>query len=231
MSGDDLELGVAWQQHVSSSAAGRRWFDSVLARHHETHRHYHGVRHVRWVVRHVLELVEQHHVHDVGAIVAAAFFHDAIYQPARRDNESASAILATNALAELGWDSDRIHRVAALIKATAIEATAMHSSTDLDTSVLLAADLAVLAVGPSAYADYMRGVRQEYSSVSDDDWRTGRADVLRAFLARGHIYEPALGLATWERRARANIAAELAGLAIEGLRGGESHERDAEPAP
>ncbi len=231
MNGDDLELGVAWQQHVSSSAAGLLWFDSVLGRHREPHRHYHVVRHVRWVVRHVLELVGQCDVHDVGAIVAAAFFHDAIYLPGKSDNESASAALAAEALEQLGWASDRIDRVAAMIKATAIEATAIHSSTDVDTSVLLAADLGILAADPSGYAGYLRGVRREYSAVGDDDWRTGRAGVLRSFVARDHIYEPAIGLTSWERRARANIAAELAGLVDEGLRSGELHEHDAEPGP
>ncbi len=241
MNGDELELGVAWQQHVSSSAAGLLWFDSVLGRHREPHRHYHVVRHVRWVVRHALELVGQCDVHDVGAIVAAAFFHDAIYLPGDSDNESASAALAAEALEQLGWASDRIDRVAALIKATgikatgikatAIEATAIHSSTDVDTSVLLAADLGILAAEPSGYADYVRGVRREYSAVGDDDWRTGRAAVLRSFVARDHIYEPAIGLTSWERRARANIAAELAGLVGEGLRSGELHEHDAEPGP
>lgn len=207
MTDDDLELSVAWRQHLGTSAVAGDWFDVVMARHRETHRHYHNVRHVRWVVRHVIELDGAGHVDDTGAVVAAAFFHDVVYDPVARDNESVSARLATRALTDLGWADDRSARVGAMI-----EATATHVATDNDEAALIAADLAVLAAEPGPYGDYTRAVRREYDHVSDDDWRTGRASVLRSFLDRDHIFEPSLGIERWERRARANITSELAVL-------------------
>ena len=237
MHGDDLELRVAWLQHVSSSPAGIRSFDNVLARHRQSHRRYHGVRHLRWVVRHALELIEalrasQTGVSDADVIVAAAFFHDVVYDASRSDNEAASARLAMQSLIELGWESDRVDRVASIILATATHAS---QPGDLDVAVLLAADLAVLAAEPSAYDDYVRGVRREYAHVNDADWHTGRSGLLRGLLQREHIYDPGLGLDQWELRARANIAAELAGLTAgtneTAVSGDESRGHDAEPAP
>lgn len=65
--------------------------DRLLARHRERHRRYHGVAHVAWVVRHIDELASDELVRDHGAVIAAAFYHDAVYEPAHRANERASA--------------------------------------------------------------------------------------------------------------------------------------------
>ena len=207
----ELELRVAWEAHVVGDTA---WFDRVLDLHREPHRRYHGVGHVGWVVRHVLDLAARHaaRVADLGAVVAAAFFHDAVYDPTRSDNEAVSAALARRALDELGWPTERAGAVAGLILATAGHTAVSDPGGSLDTAVLLAADLAVLAAEPASYAEYVTGVRAEYAHVGDADWAAGRGRVLTGLIARPAIYDPALELATWERRARGNIAAELSGL-------------------
>lgn len=208
---NELELRLAWERHVAPAGAA---FEALVDRHREPHRRYHGVKHVHWVVRHATRLGEQHaaRVADLGAVVAAAFFHDAVYDPTRHDNEEASAGLAERSLAELGWATDRCDDVAELVRATAGHAASTEPGAALDTAVLLAADLAVLAADPAGYAEYVAGVRAEYAHVSDAAWRVGRAAVLRGFVERPAIFEPQLDLAAWEHRARGNLAAELAGL-------------------
>lgn len=206
MTTSQLETRLAWQQHLGDTAAARRWYDSVTARYREPHRAYHDDRHLRWVVRHVEALASDRELADHGAVVAAAFFHDVIYDPARPDNEAASARLAGSALTELGWTPERATLVGAMI-----EDTARHDVADVtvDRAVLFAADLAVLAASPGSYADYARNVRREYAHVDDRDWVTGRGAVLRSFLARPAIYAPCLALHDWEQRARGNLTAEL----------------------
>ena len=83
---------------------------------------------------------------------------------------------------------------------------------DRGREVLIAADLAVLAAEPAAYGDYVRNVRREYGHLDDTEWRVGRTAFTEAMLERSHIFPPALGLDRWERRARANLTAELAAL-------------------
>lgn len=196
---------AAWQGHVGSDTD---LLDRVIARHREKHRRYHGGSHLTWVVRHVLDLGSFEQVDDLAAVVAAAFYHDAIYEPASPANERASARLARRDLSELGWDEDRTRRVSAMIEATATHA----DPPDLDTAVLFDADLAVLGAGPTAYRDYVTGVRHEYRHVDDDAWRTGRATVLQEFLDRPTIYATGTAVERWEHRARANLAAELVTL-------------------
>jgi predicted metal-dependent HD superfamily phosphohydrolase len=208
MSEPDLELEVAWQQHVSPD---RRPLDGLLARHREKHRRYHVATHVAWVIRHVHDLAGSEPVDDLDAIVAAAFYHDAIYEPTYPANERASARLARRDLSSLGWTDTRCDRVAMMIEATE-HGTGSSIDPTGDTAVFLDADLAVLGSDPAGYATYATGVRAEYRHLDDDEWRTGRTSVLRGLLERPTIFITDTGCEHWEQRARANIAAELARL-------------------
>jgi len=208
MSERDLELEVAWQQHVSPDLA---LLDRVLARHREKHRRYHTATHVAWVIRHAVELAEAEPVGRLDEIVAAAFYHDAVYEAAYPANERASARLARRDLAAIGWNDDAVERVGSMIEATEHGAAAP-ADVDGDTAILLDADLAILGADPAGYSAYVAGVRSEYRHVDDDDWRVGRAAVLEGFLDRPAIYLTPAGRDRWEARARANLAAELADL-------------------
>ena len=208
MSDRELELEVAWQRHVTTD---RTLLDRLLARHREKHRRYHTAAHVAWVIRHVDELASVEPIDHLDEVVAAAFYHDAVYEPTYPANERASARLARRDLTSIGWDADAVERVASMIEATEHGATGAGGATG-DTAVLLDADLAILGADPAGYSTYVTGVRAEYRHVTDDEWRTGRAAVLEEFLDRPTIYSTPTARERWETRARANLAAELAGL-------------------
>ena len=205
MSDRELELEVAWQRHVTTD---RTLLDRLLARHREKHRRYHTAAHVAWVIRHVDELAPVEPIEHLDEVIAAAFYHDAVYEPTYPANERASARLARRDLASVGWDADAVERVVSMIEATE------HGVTDAegDTAVLLDADLAILGADPAGYSTYVTGGRAEYRHVADDEWRSGRAAVLEGFLDRPTIYSTPTARDRWETRARANLAAELAGL-------------------
>jgi predicted metal-dependent HD superfamily phosphohydrolase len=205
---DEVELRTAWTVAVGDDAAALAALDAVVARHREPHRRYHGVRHVTWVVRHVRELAAELPTDDPDAIVVAAFYHDAVYDPRVTDNEEQSALLAERVLTNLGWSEDRRRRVGDLVRATAAHAP----TDDRDTAVLLDADLAVLGSEPAAYQAYVTGVRTEYAHVDADAWRTGRSQVLRDLLDRDPLYATAPARRRWASRAAANMTAELASL-------------------
>lgn len=181
---------------------------ALVRRHRERHRRYHTLEHVLAVVRHVDELARSEPVDDLGAVVAAAWFHDAVYEPRSPANERASARLARRDLAKLGWPVERADIVGEMI-----EGTSHHTDpADTGTAVLFDADLAILGAEPDTYSAYVGNVRAEYSHVDDDSWRTGRADVLDALLGRDRIYATTTGFERWESAARTNMGNELDAL-------------------
>ncbi len=183
-------------------------FDRLVVRHREDHRRYHTIGHVDAVVGWIDDLAGDEVVDDLGAVVAAGLYHDAIYEPESTANERASARLAVRDLSSLGWSHDRRERVWSMI-----EGTADHlDPVDTDSAVLFDADLAILGAEPAVYESYVASVRAEYRHVSDDDWKVGRAAVLRSFLERPTIFATETGRRRWESAARSNLSIEIDAL-------------------
>jgi predicted metal-dependent HD superfamily phosphohydrolase len=214
-----------WVRHLRrlAPAADRERVMAVgrdlLDRYGEPQRAYHDRRHLAEVLAGVALLAE--HAHDLSVAVAAAWWHDAVYEvpvltsaptsSAAPDvsTEEASARLAEVTLAKLGTHDERLTRVGALIRMTAAHDP---SPLDPDAEVLSDADLSVLASPPNRYATYVADVRREYAAVPDDLFRLGRAAILRSLMEGDRIFRTPSAHERWEADARANIAAELRGL-------------------
>ena len=204
---DDLVAG--WRAIVGWSDAGDRAMSELAGRYAEPHRRYHGVEHLVQVVRRVNELLPAEYDHPlrvgIDAIVLAAWFHDAVYDPRADDNERRSADLGDTVLRMLGLPEHTLAAVDRLVMATRD-----HRPSSLDEAILLDADLAVLGAASDVYATYVRHVRAEFAHVSDDDWRVGRAPVLRHLLS-APIFVTATA-AHANDQAVENLGAELIGL-------------------
>jgi predicted metal-dependent HD superfamily phosphohydrolase len=185
----------------------------LLRRYAEPHRHYHTVQHLTAVLEHVDELAGE--AADADAVRLAAWFHDAVYDPSRGDNEERSARLAERTLADAGLPSATIAEVARLVRLTAAHDPA---EGDRNGAVLCDADLAILAAPPEDYAAYAAAVREEYAAVPDEAFRTGRAAVLRNLLDLPALFRTAPARERWERAARHNLRTEL--MLLEGASGG-----------
>jgi predicted metal-dependent HD superfamily phosphohydrolase len=200
----------AWRRIVPASASpgalGRAGED-LLGCWREPQRHYHTTAHLFDVLR----VVDEHsgRAADPIAVTIAAWFHDAVYDPHRVDNEEASALLAEAVLPSLGLSSARIAEVARLVRLTA---THDPVPGDRNGGLLSDADLAILAAGPVAYQAYTRAVRAEYAFVPDAAFATGRAEVLHHLLALPHLFHTPVLRDRWEDAARHNISNELSSL-------------------
>ncbi|MEU8306564.1 metal-dependent phosphohydrolase [Actinomadura sp. NPDC048955] len=173
-------------------------------RYGEPHRRYHTRAHLTAVLDLVDELAG--HAEDADAVRMAAWFHDAVYDPERADNEERSARLAARMLADTDLPEAAVARVVRLVELTATHAP---EEGDRDGQVLCDADLAVLGAEPEDYAAYAAAVREEYAFVPDELFRAGRAEVLSGLLALPRLFHTPAARERFEERARANMRTEL----------------------
>ena len=175
----------------------------LAACHTEPHRHYHTMEHITAVLGHLQDL---HAATPIAKL--AAFFHDAVYEPTRSDNEAQSAELAREVLRAV--DRPEADDVAAIVLATAKHELPLNGPRE--TAAFLDADLAILAARPDVYDAYTVNVRAEYSHVADDDFRNGRRAILEGFLQRDQLFFTTIGQARFEVAARANLRREITSL-------------------
>lgn len=179
----------------------------LLARYREPWRRYHDLDHLEDVLAAVS--VVHDGVADIVAVELAAWFHDAVYDVHRHDNEDLSAQLAEGTLPGTGLDPALVAEVARLVRVTRTHDPAPD---DANGAVLCDADLAVLGSDPARYVSYVAKVRAEYAHVDDDAFATGRAQVVRQLLGLPRLFRTTVGRQRWEATARANLHAELAAL-------------------
>jgi len=202
-----VDLMREWMRLLTASAstgdvagAGSRLIEAYA----EPHRRYHDVRHLREVLGHIDNLAPA--AQDADLVRLAAWFHDAVYDPTRADNEDASAQVAALTLAALGVPTPRHTAVARLVRLTATHDPGVG---DDDGAVLCDADLAILGSDAVRYAEYCADVRAEYVAVPDEAFAVGRAEVLRRLLAREPLFRTPPARSRWEAQARDNMSLEL----------------------
>ncbi|MFC6153125.1 hypothetical protein [Nocardioides yefusunii] len=188
---------------LAESSTGLALGEALLDAWSQAQRGYHDLQHLAEVLDRLDDL-HPHTGHDARVTALAAWFHDAVYDAAR-DPEGRSADWARTALTGLVTDVE-VEEVARLVLLTREHSPAPE---DVDGIALCDADLAILAAAPERYEAYVAGVRQEYASVPDELFAQGRAEVLRHFLGREHVFASAAARSAWEADARRNATDEL----------------------
>jgi predicted metal-dependent HD superfamily phosphohydrolase len=202
------DLTLAWEQVITRHTADPAALETgrtVIASWEEPHRHYHTVGHLCDVLARLEELAD--YASEPDAVRLAAWYHDVVYS-GTHDDEERSAQRAEKDLAALEVDPAFVAEVARLVRLTV---THRPAPDDRNGQVLCDADLGVLGVEPARYQANTAAVRAEYTHVSDDEFRAGRARVIRDLLAGPLFYTPE-ARSHWEAQARANLTHELAML-------------------
>ncbi|MDX6308541.1 MAG: hypothetical protein QOI06_1587 [Nocardioidaceae bacterium] len=180
--------------------------DLLVARYDHPTRAYHDVRHLSEVLAGI-DLLRPESA-DPEVVDLAGWFHDAVYDLRRSDNEAASADLARSLLTPY-LEPSVVDEVARLVVLTRDHEV---TSGDPNAAVLCDADLAILAGSRDRYDDYAARNRLEYAHLPDETFSAGRSAVLRRLLDRPNLFHTAYGVEHWERAARANLQRELTHL-------------------
>jgi predicted metal-dependent HD superfamily phosphohydrolase len=205
----DLE---AWQRMWDALGAthiDRGLFNRLLAAYSEGQRHYHTLQHLRECLAHCEAAASL--ARRPAEVELALWFHDAVYDPRRTDNEERSAEWAARSVRAAGCAEEVAQRVEALVLATRSHEAAVDA--DADTRLLLDVDLAILGAAPARFAQYGQQIRAEYAHVPPAEFAARRRRILAGFLARPRLYATDAFHDALEARARDNLRRAIEAVA------------------
>jgi len=175
-------------------------FEALADRYSEPHRAYHTLQHIAECLGHLKSV---RNVPPAAAI--ALWFHDAIYDPQRNDNEERSAAWAKTVLGK-GALADQVEKM--------ILATKQGVPTiDVFERTVADIDLAILAAPEPRYSEYEAQLRREYAYLDDAAYRAGRFTLLRSFSDRVYLFGSP-EFRNLETRARKNIERSINALIV-----------------
>ncbi len=182
---EEIRLDELWYQSWRSLGThddGQATLELLLSMHNDPARRVHAAQHLldcfaklkRWHQ-------ETQHFHQVAL---AIWFHDALFDPQRHDNEARSARLASDRLSAAKVAPETVQRVRELI----ISSRPGEQLNTREARLLHDIDRAVFGASSESYNRYERNLRHENSHIGDFIYRRKRIEQLQALLTRSQLY-------------------------------------------
>lgn len=193
-------------QYCTDKALLETTFDDLLELYNSKNRVYHDVTHVISLLKRWEE--SKLNINDDDVVYLAIWFHDAIFNTWKSDNEEKSAELAKAFLDKTCFPPSRIEKVVNYILATKTH----DSDGSNDLNYFLDIDLSILGSEETIYDIYTKQISDEYSFYPSFLYNRGRRKVLNSFLEKEFIYKTEEYRSKLEEQARINISRELESL-------------------
>ncbi len=193
-----------WRGIQQISTGGHQRYEQLVALYSEPHRAYHNLAHIAHCLR---ELNECEYPY-AEELAFAIWYHDAIYDPRAHDNEKRSLELANEVMS---WGSF-LRRTGGMVSHMIMSTKHDGEPVDDGCKTMADIDLAILGQPPSEFDIYERQIREEYSWVDDEDFRTGRLKLLTSFANRQSVYFTEHFQKKYEAQARSNLEHSIARL-------------------
>ncbi len=184
------KLGVEVQQTA---------LEELIQAYSSTGRFYHNLAHIVDCIS-IFDRTKSLAAHP-EEVELAIWFHDAIYDTRREDNEQKSAAWAGKVICQSGLGIDVAERVSEAILATRHPAEVQGT----DARLMADVDLSIFGAEPDIFWRYEEGIRKEYAWVPEDLFRHKRAEILRGFISRPYIYYHQPYREAFEAKARVHL--------------------------
>jgi predicted metal-dependent HD superfamily phosphohydrolase len=194
-----------WQK-LNVQTVSQDVFDELISAYSAPNRFYHNLTHIEDCLSpfdQVTFLAAHPEEVELGI-----WFHDAVYDTKRDDNEQKSAEWAESVISKAGLRKEIAQRVSHSILATRHDL----EITDTDAQVLVDVDLSILGKDPDIFWRYEENIRKEYAWVPEDLFRQKRVEILLGFLDRQYIYYHEEYRHMFEDGARVNLEEAIARL-------------------
>lgn len=184
----------------TADAVLMRWNELKKAYSH-TSRYYHNLKHVEEMI--ACFQAYKNELQFPDEVLYAIFYHDYIYNSARKDNELKSAEFAVKILPEATTVNKKV--VFDLIMATKNH----QSKSTEDEKWLIDFDLKILSKDWEDYTAYFQQIRKEYGIYPDFLYNPGRKKAMQHFLEHEYIFQTETFRNTYEQQAKKNIQKEV----------------------
>lgn len=181
-------------------------FIKILDYYNQNGHFYHNLSHIENFLRICLPHLAD--CEDYGEFILAVFYHDAVYESLRTDNEEKSAQLARTDLKDLGLDKNIRIRIMDLIRRTANH-TVRYKNDSFEMQLFLDGDIAILGSDWESYKEYATSIRKEYIRIPDRIFTKKRKKFLSALLKEKNIFYVPEFKEKFEVKARKNILKEI----------------------
>jgi predicted metal-dependent HD superfamily phosphohydrolase len=182
-------------------------FELLRSHYTDKRRAYHNLKHIQSCLDELKDV--RGRCVSAVAVEFALWFHDIVYDSHAKDNEEQSAALSLRVAKDLKLSKKFCRHVEELILATKHAAI----PDGADAQIIVDIDLSILGQSDAVFDKYERKIRREYAWVPESQFRSGRAAILKGFLARPRIFSTEHFRKKYEKKARANMARSLAKLA------------------
>jgi predicted metal-dependent HD superfamily phosphohydrolase len=183
-------------------------FDELIRAYSSAERFYHNLTHIADCLS-MFDLTKSLAAHP-EEVELAIWFHDAVYDTRRDDNEQKSAEWAGKVIRQSGLGSGVVERVSGMILATRHNIEAV----DTDAQLMADVDLSIFGAEAEPFWRYEENIRKEYAWVPESLFRRKRVEILRGFLSRPYIYHHKQYREALEENARLNLQQAVAKLSI-----------------
>ena len=180
-------------------------YNDLVLRYSERHRSYHTMRHIRLCLDELKEV--RHLINSPLAVELAIWLHDSIYNTHSKGSEEESAILAVKMVREAFLPYPLGDTIYNLIMTTKQD----YRPPNLEDSYLRDIDLTILGQSEKMFDWYEKGIRIEYSWVSEEVFSKNRIALLES-LTTSFVYSTTYFREKYEVQARINIARSVMNL-------------------
>lgn len=187
-----------WQK-LNAHAVPQEVFEELLNAYSAANRFYHNLIHIEDCLS-IFDETKSLCVHP-EEVELAIWFHDAVYDTTRNDNEQKSAEWAVSAINQSGVNHAVSERVSNLVLAT----RHMMAVSEREAQLIVDVDLSILGSEADFYWQYENNIRREYAWVPESIFREKRREILQRFLGRRYIYYHQTYRDRFERQARQNL--------------------------
>ena len=164
---------------------------TILSMWNESHRSYHNLNHLNDLINQINENKSKYSEKEYEKLILTALFHDVVYDPASQTNEEDSA----NFLIECTVDKTNIDILD--VKQMILDTKTYNSTTNLSES-FNKYDMNIVERDFDQLLEWERGISEEYSIYSKEEYKMGRLKFLESLLDKyTHNTENLLKLVDW----------------------------------